>query len=90
MKHFQMTDVKPHGAIPNAGTLNYNATSDLLSCPLQWQVQGLSRTASGYGAKIASQYKILFERQLRRVYVTCYGNASSSWFMVKGKKIFLN
>ncbi len=63
--------------------------SDLADCPLWWHKQGLRQTASGYGAKLTSRYKILLDGKLRRLYSTCYSNAGSTWFMLKGEKIHI-
>ena len=59
--------------------------------PLWWHTHGLRQTASGYGRKLTSPYCVQIdgEERLRRVYTTIYSNAGSSWFMVKGEKIFL-
>lgn len=89
MKLFTDKDVAPHGAIPNAGRIVTDA-SELVSDPLPWQKRGLSQTATGYGRRLTSQYKINFNNKLRRLYVTCLGNAGSTWFKVKGKTIFIS
>lgn len=64
--------------------------SELLYAPLEWQKRGLQETATGYGAKLTSPYKIRFEGKLRRLYVTVFSNAGSTWFILKGKKIFVD
>lgn len=64
-------------------------TADLLYCPPAWMQQGLQETATGYGSRLNSGYKIHFEGRLRRVYATCYGNAASLWFNYQGSKIFI-
>lgn len=63
--------------------------ADLIDEPLGWQQRGLQQTASGYGSKLTSRYKIDFEGKLYRLYVTQYGNAGSTWFRVCGRKIFV-
>lgn len=68
----------------------YCDTEDLIDAPLDWQKQGLQQTASGYGSKLTSHYKISFEGKLYRLYVTIYSNAGSTWFRVKGRLIFVN
>jgi len=68
----------------------YTETTDLIDDPLPWQKQGLQQTASGYGRKLTSRYKINFEGKLYRLYVTIYSNAGSTWFRVKGRKIFVS
>jgi hypothetical protein len=64
--------------------------TQLIDEPLDWQKRGLQQTATGYGAKLTSRYKINFEGKLYRLYVTQYGNAGSTWFRVRGRKIFVN
>lgn len=62
---------------------------DLIDAPLWWHKQGLRQTASGYGRKLTSGRKIRFEGRDYRLYVTCFSNAGSTWFTVKGRKIFI-
>jgi hypothetical protein len=90
MKEFSLKDTTAHGAVANARTLNVNYPQDLVSAPLWFHRRGLQQTASGYGAKLTSSFKINYEKKLRRIYHTCYGNASSAWIKVKGIKIFIN
>ena len=61
----------------------------LIYSPLPWQKRGLQQTASGYGAKLTSCYKIKYNNRLYRVYHTCYSNSSSAWFVAKGQKRYL-
>ena len=89
MRQFTFKDVTQHGAVADAGSL-FTITSELVHCPLWWQKQGLQQTASGYGKKLTSSYKIHFEGKLHRLYVTCYSNSGSHWFITKGKKIFVH
>lgn len=42
--------------------------------PLWWQVQGLSFTASGYGARIPTRWMVKFNGRWRRVYCRVYSN----------------
>ena len=56
---------------------------------LPWQKMGLTQTSTGYGKKLTSRYKILFEGKLRRVYITQFSNSGSAWFLYKGEKIFI-
>jgi hypothetical protein len=88
LKHFLESDVRAHTAIDGAGKL-FASTDELLYDPLDWQKRGLQQTATGYGAKLTSPYKINFEDKLYRLYVTQYGNAGSTWFRVRGRKIFV-
>ena len=89
MKQFTFTDTLPHGTIPNARHL-FAFTTQLVLSELPWQKRGLQETASGYGARLTSSFKVHYEGKLRRLYHTCYGNASSCWFKTKGTKIFVS
>lgn len=76
---------------PWAGHQGLFATPDeLIDAPLAWQKQGLMQTRTGYGAKLTTHRKINFNGREYRLYATCYGNAASTWFTVKGEKIFVN
>ena len=46
---------------------------------LPWQVLGLQYTQSGYGRQIPSPYVIKWNGRWRRVYIACYGNASTCY-----------
>jgi hypothetical protein len=61
--------------------------SDVRYAPLPWQLAGLTWTASGYGAKIATKWQILTGGRWRRVYATCYSNAPSLWIQRKAHRI---
>jgi hypothetical protein len=85
---FTQYDVRSHTCL-DAGVIGCDR-SELLVNPTAWQKIGLIETASGYGSKLNSGLSIFFVGKWRRVYVTCFGNAGSSWFMAFGKKIFVN
>lgn len=88
MKNFTQADVKnPDSEFPH---IYSEGTNDLIDSPLPWQKLGLQETSSGYGAKLTCRYKIQFEGKNYRIYITCFSNAGSSWFKVKGKKIYLS
>lgn len=65
-------------------------SKELLHAPLVWQERGLQQTASGYGRKLTTEWKISYNGKLYRLYCTCFSNAGSVWFMSKGKKIFVS
>lgn len=48
------------------------------------------RTASGYGSKIPTSVSVFFRNRWRRVYVTCYGNAGSTWITVDGARRYVD
>jgi len=49
------------------------------------------QSPEGYGAKISTNrvIRLLCEKQWRRVYATCFGNAASHWIILNGEKIHL-
>lgn len=65
-------------------------TPELLESPLVWQERGFQQTATGYGAKLTTTYKISFNGRLYRVYCTCYSNSGTCWFTAKGVKIIVS
>lgn len=56
---------------------------DVMVDPLRWHKQGLSFTASGYGARIPTHYKIKVDGRWRRVYCCIYSNSGTLFI---GKK----
>lgn len=51
----------------------------------------LQETASGYGKKLTTRYKVRVDNGLSvrwyRVYSTCYSNVSSEFIVVRGERI---
>ena len=98
MKNFTQADVSyPWGQVaanntsPCAGCGKICVEGNqLVYSPLPWQVRGLQQTASGYGRKLTNSNKISFEGKLYRLYTTIFSNSGSTWFTVKGKKIFVD
>ena len=62
---------------------------DLVESPLNWQVLGLQETASGYGKKLTTRYKVKYQGRMRRVYAVCYSNVASYFIFVRGEKLYL-
>lgn len=58
--------------------------------PLEWQKQGLSFTASGYGKKIPTSDVIYLRGRKHRVYVTQYSNAGTAWIVFDGKRTIIS
>lgn len=57
--------------------------------PLWWHLQGLQQTASGFGRRLTTRYKVQHNGRLYRVYATCISNVASNWIMVKGVKFHI-
>jgi hypothetical protein len=58
--------------------------------PLEWQKQGLSQTASGYGKKITTSYMIMYQGRLRRIYSCCYSNSGAAYIIVNKQDFWLD
>lgn len=86
IKNFGITDVtNSDSEYPRI----YYTKDELIYFPLWWQEKGLQYTASGYGSKIPTPYKISWFGREYRVYCTIFGNSGTSWFKVLGKKIYV-
>ena len=88
MREFTQADVNTlsDGSYPRI----YADRADLISAPLPWQTARIQETRTGYGARLNSGLKIWFEGRAYRLYVTIYGNSGSTWFTVRGKKIYVD
>ena len=63
---------------------------EVIKRPLPWHLQGLQQTASGYGKKLTSDRCVkLLGGQVRRVYITQFGNAGSAWIIYFGRRLYL-
>jgi hypothetical protein len=78
---FTLEDVKDDRVTCKRDDLSYD--------PPPWMAAGRQQTATGYGAKLNSGYMIYFQKIHRRVYVTCFSNVGTLWFMYRGRKIIL-
>lgn len=47
-------------------------------------------SASGYGSKIPTRYRVRYAGRMRRVYMMQYGNSGSSYVVVEGMAVFLD
>lgn len=63
--------------------------SEQVYSPLWWHERGLSQTASGYGSKLTSSYKVPYNGRLYRVYYSQFSNAGTAYIIVKGEKIII-
>ena len=62
---------------------------ELVHAPLAWQVAGLQQTATGYGSRLNTGYKVMYAGKLRRVYAICYSNCASYYVNVFGSRRML-
>lgn len=49
--------------------------------------RGLSYTASGYGSKIPTRYKLKFENRWYRVYCRIFSNIGSLYVIIRGERV---
>ena len=61
-------------------------TANVQMCELPWQKQGLSFTASGYGNRIPTSWKVKLGGLWRRVYCVIHSNVGTCYVMTKGEK----
>ena len=81
----KVVNVKNGGIESKIITLESGVDFTLIHSPLEWQKRGLQQTRTGYGAKLTTQNKALYNGRLYRIYCTCYGNAGTAWFKAKGQ-----
>lgn len=62
---------------------------ELIYAPTQWQKAGLQQTATGYGSRLNSGYKVAYRGKIRRIYAICYSNVASFYVLIRGKRTFL-
>lgn len=58
-------------------------------CPTWWQEKGLSYTASGYGSKIPTRWKVKFGGVWRRVYCRIYSNVGTCYVLINGERVII-
>jgi len=63
--------------------------SQLVYKPLWWHERGLQQTASGYGRKLTTPYKVEHNGRLYRVYCVCFSNSGSLYILPGGKPLYL-
>jgi len=63
---------------------------ELIDAPPEWMKRGLTETASGYGSKLNSGFKISFNGRIYRIYTTIFSNSGTNWFVSKGRKIIVS
>ena len=63
------------------------SSDDFVKAPLDWHLAGRLETATGYGSKLTTIYKVPYLGRLYRVYATCFSNCASHWILSKGEKL---
>lgn len=61
----------------------------LIQSSLPWQERGLMETATGYGSKLTTIYKINVSGKLYRVYCALFSNAGTCFITLRGERIII-
>ncbi len=73
------------------GKTAYKETdSQLVYSPLWWHEQGRMQTATGYGVKLTTPYKVEHNGRLYRVYCVCFSNSGTLYILPGGKPLYLS
>ena len=62
---------------PNSAGFEATVPFEAKESPLLCHELGLMQTATGYGNRLASPYKVKVRNKWRRVYYVCYSNVST-------------
>jgi len=71
--HIHTHSTRPDGSRDSFATISV----DLTDAPLWWHLKGLSQTATGYGTRLTTPYKVKFNGRWRRVYCIQFSNAGT-------------
>jgi len=63
--------------------------SHLIDAPLWWHLEGRSQTATGYGRKLTTPYKVEHNGRLYRVYCVCFSNSGTLYILPGGVPLYL-
>jgi len=63
---------------------------DVIEVPLWYHKRGLYQTASGYGQKLVTHWKIRWNKKLYRVYCCIFSNSGTNYIISKGETITVN
>lgn len=63
---------------------------DFIESPLWYHKKGLQQTASGYGHKLATQYKALVQNRAYRVYCSIHSNCEVLYILIKGVRVVVD
>lgn len=55
--------------------------------PTEWQRNGLQQTASGYGSKLVTPYKVNYQGRNRRIYAKCFSNVATLFITLNGQSV---
>lgn len=70
--------IHTHSTRPDGSRDSFATVSvDLTDAPLWWHLKGLSQTATGYGTRLTTPYKVKFNGRWRRVYCFQFSNVGT-------------
>lgn len=69
--------------------IDYSTKCEVIEVPLCWQSKGLQYTATGYGSKIPTKYKIR-DKKLYRVYCSVFSNIGTLYIIKNKQKIIVD
>jgi len=55
--------------------------------PMWYHLKGLTQTATGYGKKLNTSYKVLYAGRERRIYCCCFSNCGTCYIIANRNKI---
>lgn len=62
----------------------------VIHAPLWYHLQGLIQTATGYGPKLRTEYKLKHNGRLYRVYLSIYSNIGRLYIVSNGIELTVN
>ena len=71
-------------------TINYLPNNLQYKSELLWyHKRNLMQTATGYGHKLVTEYKVHYNNKWYRIYCHCFSNIGSLYIVSKGKNIYI-
>lgn len=67
-----------------------SSVAALVEAPMWYHERGLMQTATGYGSKLVTRYKLNIGRRNYRVYSTCFSNCSTEYILFLGKRLIID
>jgi len=94
MKTYKNEDVKINSYQHDGMTKTYRSisvdTEDFIEAPMWYHKRGLSQTANGYGKKLNTGKKLMFNGKAYRVYCSIFSNTGTCYIIVKKEHIVVS
>lgn len=58
--------------------------------PLWYHKQNLMQTATGYGSKLKTPFKVYYEGRMRRVYCRIFSNIGTTFIILNKKEVIVD